>query len=146
MVPFSFLPTETELPEQRNWRTFDEKSKLIVRTDLVFTNGTDITIPAAYFQLYGPIVFYNIRCHVPDTKSWTTTAYIDLPYNAANDRVAFQAGHPGLIIINGAEAFIGWAYISGFANPNRLNLAAGYTNSSGAAIDVNIQGWYFRGN
>lgn len=144
--PFSLLNTDPQTPEGRNWRTFDEASKTIVKSDLTFSNpvgGTSVS--TGTFTLYGPIVFYVIDIEVPNGDGWTTTAYIDLPYSQLSANSTFPAPHIGMIFNNAAESFKGWAYISGVANTNRLNLAVGYTNTSGATEHLQIQGWYYRG-
>jgi hypothetical protein len=145
LKPFSFEKLGTETPVERNFRVFDEASKTIVRTDLVFTNPlTEVTVTRGIFTLYGPIVFYNIMLSVPNGDGWTVTGYIDLPYSALIDNSVFLAPHNGVVFNNTQEALMGTAYLSSTANPNRLNFSFGYTNATGATATPTIQGWYFR--
>jgi len=145
LKPFAFNSTSPDTPDGRNWRIFDEASKTLVKNDLVFTNPSgDVTVTRGVFTLYGPIVFYSITLSVANTAGWTTTAYIDLPYAAANDGTVFVAPHIGTCFINTAEAWVSYCYLSTIANPNRLNFSSGYTNSSGSTSTPTITGWYYR--
>lgn len=145
LKPFAFNSTAADSPEGRNWRVFDEASKTIVRTDLVFVNPISaVAVTRGVFTLYGPIVFYSITLSVPNTDGWTTTGYIDLPYSAVNDGTSFTAPHIGTCFNNPVEGIMGSCYISGVANPNRLNFSFGYTNSSGVTTTPTITGWYYR--
>lgn len=147
ITPFSFLNTDATTPEGKNWRTFDQASKTLTKTDLVFSNPVGATsVVRGVFTQYGPIIFYSIVISVPNGDGWTVTAYIDLPFSADVQNSQFTAPHIGSIFTAVPEAFIGFAYISGVANPNRLNLSAGYTNASGSTEYATITGWFYRGN
>jgi len=143
--PFSFILTDPSTPEGRNWRTFDESSKSLVATNLVFSNPVGLTTcPKGVFTLYGPIVFYSIQISVPNGDGWTVSSYIDLPFSALIHNGVFVAPHIGSCFFNANEAYQTYAYLSSTANPNRLNLAGGYTNATGVTQTPTITGWYFR--
>lgn len=143
--PFSFQNTLPTTPEGQNWRTFDEATKTLVKTDLVLTNPSgSTTVTRGTFTLYGPIVFYTIDLSVPNGDGWLVSSYITMPYSALVNNGVLLAPHIALMYNATLEATIGYAYMSDAANPTRLNLAAGYTNATGATTTPSIQGWYFR--
>jgi hypothetical protein len=145
--PFSFINTEPTSVEGRNWRTFDEASKTLVKTDLVVTNASgSVTCPNAYFTLYGPIVFYDLSLAVANGDGWTVSTYITMPYEPLFNATAsrFAAGHVGSAFIDTAKAFLSFAYFSDVANIRRLSFGSGYTNSTGATSYPSVQGWYYR--
>lgn len=143
--PFSFLNTDPSTDEGRNWRTLDEATKTIVRTDLVLSNPVgSAVVTRGTFTLYGPIVFYTIDLSVPNGDGWLVSSYITMPYSPLINNGAFLAPHIALMFVNTLEATIGYAYMSDPANPLRLNLAAGYTNATGSTTTPSIQGWYYR--
>lgn len=143
--PFSFEKTKAQEPSDRNWRVFDEASKSIVRTDLVLSNPSGASVVTrGTFTLYGPIVFYSLSLSVPNGDGWLVSSYITMPFSPLIENGVFLAPHYGFMFIGELEATIGYAYFSDPANPLRLNLAAGYTNSTGATTTPTIQGWYYR--
>jgi hypothetical protein len=144
--PFSFENTDTSSPETRNWRILDEATKTIVRTDLTFLSpvGTP-TVTAGYFVLYGPLVFFTLTCDVPDGSGWNVSTSIALPYSILVTNTPSIPVYANFeVFVGTSNVFINYAGIPFPAFPNRLYFAAAYTNTSGVAEAVTIQGWYFR--
>ena len=146
--PFSFLNTGAEEPEGRNWRTFDEASKTIVRTDLVFTNGVATpTIDSGTFTLYGPIVFYSLKVTLNNGDGWNnTTTYINMPFpEVRTSGGAFLASSAGAAVDQATGIYWDTTIFRTAANPTRLQFGNGYVNATGANQTFFLSGWYYRG-
>jgi hypothetical protein len=145
LKPFSFLNPEGADPNAKNWRSFDEASKTIVKTNMAITSGTATpTVDAGYFTLYGPIVFYTIKITLNNNDGWTTSSYIQMPFHPLLASSTFQAAHHGEVFIGLTGVVLSSAIFTTTANPDRLGFGTAYTNTSGSDQLVYIQGWYFR--
>lgn len=144
--PFSFINNrEDSTNADRNWRTFDESSKLIVRNNLTMTSATsDPVIDYGYFTLYGPICFYNMKITLDTNDGWTTSSYISMPYAEFRAAGARQAGHLGQAFNGAAGTVRSQTYCSSATNGERLYFNTAYTNGTGAEEVIFVQGWFLR--
>lgn len=140
---FNFMNTPANDPADQNWRTFDEASKTIVRNDLVFASGAvnSPTIQAAYFVLYGPLVFYQMRILMNNNDGWGAGAIVELPYPIlyTTSSKTGDVGHLGTASVAGI--FQSYVYIN---LGGSLTFQTAYTNVSGSDKKVFVQGWYLR--
>lgn len=147
MHPFSFLrPDDPKDSNGKNWQTFDEATKTIVKTDLSVTNPTATpVVNSGTFTLYGPIVFYDIMVTLNNNDGWTTSSYINIPYPALVSGGTMPACHLGHAFIYNTGIIQANTFIASGSNPNRLTFSANYTNVSGGDQIIYLQGWYYRG-
>lgn len=134
---------DNETPEARNWHLFTENSKTIVRTDLSIQSpvGTP-TINAAYFTLYGPLVFYTMDLTLNNNDGWTTSSFVYMPFTPTSDAgAAIRIYKTGQVLVSNTGAIITSTY---FLTLNWMFFAGAYTNTTGADQLVTIQGWYHR--
>lgn len=146
MKPWSIENPDQATAEGRNWRIFGENSKTIIRNDLAFVSATsDPVINFGYFTLYGPLVFYNIKCTLDSNDGWTTSSYIILPFQEFSLAGTRQVTHQGVAYVGSTGASITQLVFGSTTNYDRLAFAGAYTNASGADQEVFLQGWYIRG-
>lgn len=142
---FALLNTESKTPGDKNWRTFDQSSSTITRSDLVITDPAPVgtpTVPVGYFTLYGPIVFFSLRILLNNNDGWSIDASIELPYDILNTTTS-KTGDVGGI----ATVFRSGGNPDSYATitiGNTLGFTAAYTNTSGVDQKVYVQGWYYR--
>lgn len=138
---FGFENIGNTEPGDRNWRIFDQGSKVEVKTDLTFTNPVATpTITKSIFVLYGPIVLFNIMISLDTGDGWNdTTTYIKMPFQALNVATALEF-EGNFIVSNPAT---GGIYTEAYMGTNENLMFAGpYTAPS--SKQARIQGWYFR--
>jgi len=141
---FSLLNTSPDTDEGRNWRTFNEASNTITRTDLVISDPAPVgspTVEVGYFTLYGPIVFYQMRVLLNNNDGWSVDATIVLPYDCLNTTTSKTGDVGGLATCYRSQTFLTYLTIN---TANVLNFVTAYTNTSGVDQKAMIQGWYFR--
>lgn len=142
--PFSFLNTGSVTASDKNWRTFDQASKTLVRSDLSITNPVVTpVVDYGYFTLYGPIVFYTIHITLNNGDGWGTTSYIDVPYTPLL-LTNFQAPHLGQAFVGITGTVRSTVVFKTTATPQRLGFVTAYTNATGADELISVQGWYYR--
>lgn len=144
LKPFSFLNTEPTTPEGKNWRTFDEASKTIVKTNLTIVNPVSTpAVETGYFTMYGPIIFYTISIVLNNGDGWGTNSYISVPFVPLQS-TNFLAPHLGQGFVGITGTVRSTVVFKDTSNPSRLGFVTAYTNATGSDERISIQGWYYR--
>jgi hypothetical protein len=148
LQPLNLLNPIDEEQQAKNWRQMDAGTKTIVKTDLTLTLGLvgTPTIGTGYFTLYGPIVFYEIQILLNDGDGWTTSSIVSMPYSVLTNPatglpllkgqgIAFNStvGGLGATITQLSHTVVGY-----------LSFGGAFTNTTGADMNVTLQGWYYR--
>lgn len=149
---FSFLNPTSPVEQEKNWRQFDENSKFGLFTPTV-ADINNFGSAKAWYQLYGPVVFYWIKLTSDgvDMTAGAAPKISNLPYgpqSASGGKTLSEyqvsltarggAGGASVPLIATADA---WATAVG--GTSYIYLPAGPWTAP-AIQNIWVQGWIFR--